>query len=301
RAFNSGNLTQAWTTGGRRIPFYLSERSADMFAGAGGLKWVKLHLNGGVDAATSVSLIPSSTFDLATSAQSIALPKSNAANSLVAYGMGWSRNSYRGHEVVKHNGGAPGVAAWVIFYPHDNFGLVILDNSKVSTTSDIEHAVADRILGLSIEPLMPESPNGALRSSSSPPLDLFEYTGTYMNPGYGNITICARESTSSVHGHRLGASELYSPSPRFWSSHIRFTHVSENSFALATINLYINGYGADKTPFENASEEGKVVGLGIFRALRQSWRLKKGGSVRNTAGAWFGKDKKNGKKQGMAP
>ncbi|KAJ7201961.1 beta-lactamase/transpeptidase-like protein [Mycena rebaudengoi] len=264
-AFNSGNLTQVWTTGGRRIPFYLPERSADMFAGAGGLKWVKLHLSGGVDAATSVSLIPSSTFDLATSVQSIALPKGNAANSLVAYGMGWSRNSYRGHEVVKHNGGAPGVAAWVAFYPHDNFGLVILDNSKVSTTSEIEHAVADRILGLSTEPLTPEStlqsspsevsPNGALRSSSSPPLDLFEYTGTYMNPGYGNITICARESTSSVcrtvvndfetvdrgTGHRLGA------------SHIRFTHVSENSFALATINLYINGYGADKTPFENAS------------------------------------------------
>ncbi|KAJ7292835.1 beta-lactamase/transpeptidase-like protein [Mycena rebaudengoi] len=330
-AFNTGNLTQAWTTGGRRIPFFLPDVSADMIVGAGGvmstvedmLKWVKLHLNGGVDAASSVSIIPLATFDLATSAQSIASPKGNAANSLVAYGMGWSRSSYRGHEVVKHNGGAPGVAAWVAFYPHDNFGLVILDNSKVSTTSEIEHAVADRILGLSTEPLTPEStlqssssevsPNDALRSSSSPPLDLSEYTGTYMNPGYGNITICARESTSSVcrtvvndfgtvdrgTGHRLGASELYSASPRFWSSHIRFTHVSENFFALAAINVYINGYGADKTPFENASgsraasifivDEGKVMGLGIFSALRQSWRLKNGGSVRDMADAWFEK------------
>ncbi|KAJ7292877.1 beta-lactamase/transpeptidase-like protein [Mycena rebaudengoi] len=324
RAFNSGNLTQAWTPSGRRIPFFLPEQSADMIAGAGGvmftaedmLKWVKLYLNGGIDATTGVSVIPSATFDLATSAQSIAFPKGNAANSITAYGMGWLRRSYRGHEVVKHNGGAPGVATWVVFYPHDNFGLVILENTGTGFTDVVEQAVTDRILSLPAEPsafTRAPSPSAALRSSSPPPpLDLSEYAGTYTSPGYGNITICARESTSSVcstvvnnfetvdraTGRRSGPSELYSAWPRFWTTELRFVHLYENSFTVTPSALYVNGYGKDKTPFENldgslpstfAVEEGKVVGLGLFTALRQFWRSKKGGGVKDTADVWFEK------------
>ncbi|KAJ7282829.1 hypothetical protein C8J57DRAFT_1172873 [Mycena rebaudengoi] len=53
KAFKNGNLSQSWTPGGRRIPFFLPESSADLLAGPGGvmstaedmLKWVKLHLN----------------------------------------------------------------------------------------------------------------------------------------------------------------------------------------------------------------------------------------------------------------
>ncbi|KAJ7292861.1 beta-lactamase/transpeptidase-like protein [Mycena rebaudengoi] len=326
RAFNSGNLTQAWASSGRRIPFYLPERSADMIAGAAGvmstaedmLKWVKLHLNGGVDVTTNVSVIPSATFDLATSAQTISLPKGNAEISIGAYGMGWGRNSYRGHEVIKHNGGAPGVATWTAFYPHDNFGFVILQNTGTAFARVVEQAVADRVLGLPTEPLnfTPEpSPSTAqLRSSSPPPpLDLSEYAGTYTSPGYGNLTICARASTSSVcsavidnfetvdraTGRRSGPSELYSAWPRFWSTELRFAHLSEHSFFVTPTALYVDGYGKDKTPFEDpeaqpqvskfAVEEGKVVGLGLFTALRQSWRSKKGGSVRDTADVWFEK------------
>ncbi|KAJ7292878.1 beta-lactamase/transpeptidase-like protein [Mycena rebaudengoi] len=323
RAFNSGNLTQAWTPSGRRIPFFLPEKSADMIAAAGGvmstaedmLKWVKLHLNEGIDATTGVSVIPSATFDPATSAQSIAFPKGNAANSFTAYGMGWLRRSYRGHEVVKHNGGAPGVATWVVFYPHDNFGLVILENTGTGFTDVVEQAVTDRILGLPTEPsafTREPSPSAALRSSRPPPLDLSEYAGTYTSPGYGNITICARESTSSVcstvvnnfetvdraTGRRSEPSELYSAWPRFWTTELRFVHLYENSFTVTPSALYVNGYGKDKTPFENldgslpstfAVEEGKVVGLGLFTALRLSWRSKKGGSVRDTADVWFEK------------
>ncbi|KAJ7292859.1 beta-lactamase/transpeptidase-like protein [Mycena rebaudengoi] len=340
RAFNSGNLTQAWTPSGRRIPFFLPEQLCRYDCGCwrrhvhcGGygtflfaqgppftyvaqLKWVKLHLNGGIDATTGVSVIPSATFDLATSAQSIAFPKGDATNSLVAYGMGWGRNSYRGHEVVKHNGGAPGVATCVVFYPHDNFGLVILENTGTGFRNIVEQAVTDRILGLPTEPsafTREPSPSAAPRSSSPPPpLDLSEYAGTYTSPGYGNITICARESTSSVcstvvnkfetvdraTGRRSEPSELYSAWPRFWSTELRFVHLSENVFSVTSTTLYVNGYGKDKTPFENlfgtgpstfAVEEGKVVGFGTFTALRQSWRSKKGGSLRDTADVWFEK------------
>jgi hypothetical protein len=62
-------------------------------------------------------------------------------------------------------------------------------------------------------------------------------------------------------------------------------------------NLYVEGYGADHTPFEDiaqdgisarfAVEDGKVVGLGLFVAWEKSWRAKKGGSLRDIADVWF--------------
>jgi hypothetical protein len=36
-------------------------------------------------------------------------------------------------------------------------------------------------------------------------------------------------------------------------------------------------------------EDGVVVGLGFFVAEQQSWRAKKGGSVREIADVWFDK------------
>jgi hypothetical protein len=63
--------------------------------------------------------------------------------------------------------------------------------------------------------------------------------------------------------------------------------------------LYVDGYGSDHTPFEDVSDEimsatfmvedGNVVGLGLFVAGGQSWRVKKGGSVREIADVWFDK------------
>jgi hypothetical protein len=58
---------------------------------------VKMLLNSGVDAQTNETIIPRTTFDLATSAISIALNKGSLLTSIVGYGLGWGRYSYRGH------------------------------------------------------------------------------------------------------------------------------------------------------------------------------------------------------------
>ncbi|KAJ7282733.1 beta-lactamase/transpeptidase-like protein [Mycena rebaudengoi] len=322
RAFKSGNMTQSWTPNGRRTNFFYSERSADLIAAGGGVissaedmfKWVKLQINGGVDIASNTTVIPSATFDLQTSALSIAKPKGTETDSIWTYGLGWLRLSYRGHEVVKHNGGAPGVSTWTAFYPHDNFGLVVLENTGTAVPDIIGLAVADRVLNLSTETVTAQSasdqsPPGP---TSSPSLAISKYAGTYRNLAHGNFTICAPDSTSSAcktvlgefktvdrHSSGSGTPELYSAWPRFWCTHLRIVHISGDSFGLIPTVLYPQGYGADKTPFANSVlggylstflvEKGKVAGLGLFAAVHESKRSRKGGNVRDTADAWFDK------------
>ncbi|KAJ7292172.1 beta-lactamase/transpeptidase-like protein [Mycena rebaudengoi] len=321
RAFKSGNMTQSWTPEGRRIRFFFSDSSADLIAGDGGvmssaedmLKWVKLQLNGGVDVASNTTIIPPVTFDFQTSALSIAKPKGTETDSIWTYGLGWLRLSYRGHEVVKHNGGAPGVSTWTAFYPHDNFGLVVLENTGTGVPDIIERAIADRVLNLSSEKITAQSTSvqPTPTPATGPGLPISRYAGTYMNLAFGNVTFCSPESTSSACKTVLrdfhtadrnvppATPELYSAWPRFWCSHFRFVHIDGESFGLVPIVLYPDGYGADKTPFANAVaggylskflvEKGEVAGFGVYASVQESKRSKKGGNVRDTADAWFDK------------
>ena len=64
--------------------------------------------------------------------------------------MGWRRHSYKGHEVVTHSGGIPGISTRVAFLPNDDFGVVVLMNAdaKEGAAMDIVYEVVDRALGL---------------------------------------------------------------------------------------------------------------------------------------------------------
>jgi hypothetical protein len=63
-------------------------------------KWVAMLLNKGVNPYTNETIVPSSVIDATTSAYSIIDGKASRQDtSLVGYGMGWGRLSYRGHEV----------------------------------------------------------------------------------------------------------------------------------------------------------------------------------------------------------
>ncbi|KAJ7770537.1 beta-lactamase/transpeptidase-like protein [Mycena metata] len=138
RAFETGKLTQSFTPSRRRIPFFMPEETADLIAGAGGVMstaedmtlWVKLLLNAGVDAPTNATIIPRTTFDLATSGLSITAAQGDESRSIMGYGLGWLRLSSYGHEVVIHNGGAAGVSTFVVLYPRDGFGIVLLANTQ---------------------------------------------------------------------------------------------------------------------------------------------------------------------------
>ncbi|KAJ7629456.1 beta-lactamase/transpeptidase-like protein [Mycena polygramma] len=325
RAFETGQFTQSWTPSRRRIPFFMPEHTAELIAGAGGVMstvedmalWVKMLLNSGVDVQSNATIIPQTTFDLATSAISVANNQGTALFSIAGYGLGWGRLSYRGHELVQHNGGAPGVATIVDLYPHDGFGLVLLANTAgPSVMRTIANAVADRMLGLPKVDAEVVEPVPVAQWEGPVPSHNVSFTGTYSNAGYGNFTLCSPlfptsaecleviqdfRTVDSAAGKPTDSVDLYSAWPRFWGSHLHLSPVSEDGIAyIAQITtLYVEGYGADRTPFEDVASETyktkfmlegeNVAGLGLYLAGKESWRAKKGGSVRDTADVWFEK------------
>ncbi|KAJ7023723.1 beta-lactamase/transpeptidase-like protein [Mycena alexandri] len=331
RFSGSDKFSQTWTPSRRRIPFFLStEQEAELIAGAGGvvstaedmLLWAQLILNGGVDVHTNTTIIPQATFDLATTGNSVFLHEGTGLLSPAGYGLGWARLAYRGHEVIFHNGGAPGVSSVCTVYPYDGFAVVVLSNTAGSGTLNVAFGLADHILGLpepSASAAAPTAPAPLMSpaSATAPPASrsnvLSVLIGTYSNVGYGNFTLCsAAQATSSqcsdvvqdfnkvdaAVGKPSNSSELYSAWSRFWGTHLRLTPISGSDYIGEMTTLYVDGYGADHTPFEAPvfdfkisfmEEEGEVVGLGFFVAENESWRAKRGGSIREIADVWFDK------------
>ncbi|KAF7348707.1 Beta-lactamase domain-containing protein [Mycena venus] len=331
RVSGSDRFTQTWTPYGRRIPFFLKEHSADLIAGAGGvistaedmLLWAKLILNGGVNLETNATIIPKYTFDLVTTGHSIVTAQGDGFFSPTLYGLGWVRQAYRGHELIWHNGGAPGISSICTVYPYDGYAVVVLSNTEGPTgTEAIAYAVADHIFGLpspsasaAPPPANSTSPEPSIAPSAAPSQTLSGLEGSYSNVAYGNFTLCSPAKATSptsqcagviqdfkkldaAAGQPSNPAELYSAWSRFWGTHLRLTPISGNDYNSTLTTLYVDGYGADHTPFEEPvanfkisfmEEKGKVVGLGFYVAENVSWRVKKGGSVRDTADAWFDK------------
>lgn len=149
-----------------------------------------------------------------------------------------------------------------------------------------------------------------------------KYVGTYENVAYGKLTICDRSPASpscqfvlsdfdkvdSAQSLPLPPSreipQLFAQWPRFWSSHARFVHCGNNTFDLALTNLFTEGYGDSKTPFEayemdtyEAQVEfvvvdGEVVGFGFFgEGEDMSRNIHVRESVQENAIVWFEKIK----------
>ncbi|KAI0669553.1 beta-lactamase/transpeptidase-like protein [Trametes maxima] len=233
KAAESGRLTQTWTRGVRRIPYWFSEEVHGLFAGAGGVisdihdmtKWLAMLLNNGVDPITGRAVLPASIITNMTAARVVQNGAPAGDVSIIGYGMGWFRMAYKGHDVVWHFGAMPGFSTLVAFLPKDNIGVVIMANmdEKLNDTLAILFRVIDEALGLVrtsaptlyLQPFSTHHSSGPAQLSDIPgqgvqaalslqdaagnplPLPLFVYTGTYSNVAYGNITLCAPLSTSS--------------------------------------------------------------------------------------------------------
>jgi len=110
-AQGSGNLSQSWTAHSQRIPFWYTDFSVDTIAGAGGVisnvvdlsRWLKVLLNKGVDPASNKTIIPRSVYDMVTTSHTLMEGNPSASQaqqfSIVGYGMGWTRTSFKGHDV----------------------------------------------------------------------------------------------------------------------------------------------------------------------------------------------------------
>ncbi|TCD62785.1 hypothetical protein EIP91_006403 [Steccherinum ochraceum] len=284
-AAQDDGLTQAWAYNKRRIPTWFTDGTMDLNAGPGGIisnavdmtKWVKILLNEGVDPDTNTTVIPMSAFEAVTTPHAIMEGRPSTPDaSIVGYGMGWGRGSYKGHELISHTGGIPGISTRIEFLPADGLGYVVLTNTDAGQPGIIKlvQHIMDETLGLGSawdttssheRDTQPTSSHTAHPSQeiAEPSLPIAAYAGTYENAGYGTITLCAPSSTSPgclrvlntfAAIHNVTASEnrhtLYAEYGTMWSSHIRLRYAGGNDFYMSLPELFPHGYGKDTTPFE---------------------------------------------------
>jgi hypothetical protein len=110
-------------------------------------------------------------------------------------------------------------------------------------------------------------------------LDLDVFAGTYTDPGYGTITLCAPSSTSqhctqvlsefgaitdftqSASNVHASNTTLYASFPRVWCTHFRLVRCPSRdagkgpAFVRVPTVLFPIGYGNNRAPFEIAGDE----------------------------------------------
>ncbi|MBK8021148.1 MAG: serine hydrolase [Chloroflexi bacterium] len=128
--------------------------------------------------------------------------------------LGWATSSYRGHSMLRHNGGIDGFNSSVAILPHQDIGVVVLCNTaEPEPAGTIMFGIVDRLLGLEPVPWWDRFEGVAANGRASleaykqklmaerqvdakPSHTLEAYTGIYYHPGYGDMTI-------SLDGDRL--------------------------------------------------------------------------------------------------
>lgn len=128
--------------------------------------------------------------------------------SMQSYGLGLFVENYRGHTVVQHSGHIDGFIADQCFIPSEDFACTVLTNSESPYGARaIRFCLLDAMLGLEAKPWIEDlakfyhqtikSWESAEETVSDPaypcPVSLEKICGQYENPGYGPITVTAKD------------------------------------------------------------------------------------------------------------
>lgn len=125
------------------------------------------------------------------------------------YSYGWMMSSIHGHYVVTHDGGIDGFGTTTAFFPHDDFGFIILANSHSPIRDVIGNAIISRILDIKEENIqdhkMKEVQEWIKNNKKDPdseetrigpnrPLD--DFIGVFEHKGYGEIKVSVRNDSA---------------------------------------------------------------------------------------------------------
>ena len=130
-----------------------------------------------------------------------------ATPNFAGYGEGWFSSDYRGHRLVWHTGGWPGMVSRLTLLPEQKLGVIVLTNQEVGAAFNaITMQVLDAYLGASgtdwtdayAKSVAKEQEKAdeswskhvaARDAKSAPSLPLSHYTGRYRDPWYGDVVI----------------------------------------------------------------------------------------------------------------
>ena len=197
-------------------------------------------------------------------------------------------------QIITHDGGIPGFVSTIKVLPDDNIAVVSLLNTELPLQDIVPLAIIHSLLAPNEPfdpltahrgppgppppaPVVPANPSENCTSAATVPLEHF--AGTYVNPGYGNLTFCAPGDTSSAYcagalsdwasispNGTVAPNALYASTPRI-ATHAAMQYVcpegpshgsdsaegkgKEQSFKflLTLQSIYSHGFGRDTTPF----------------------------------------------------
>lgn len=138
----------------------------------------------------------------------VQVPELAAARpNFAGYGEGWNLSDYRGHRMVWHTGGWPGMVSRLTLLPDQKLGVVVLTNQEVGAAfSAVTFQVLDAFLQVPptdwtaayaklVEKAYRdthaswEKHQQARAARSTPSLPLRSYASTYRDPWYGDVVI----------------------------------------------------------------------------------------------------------------
>lgn len=165
-----------------------------------------------------------------------------------------------------------------------------------------------------------QSRRDSISASEGPQVSLEALAGTYIDRGYGSLTLCAPGSVTGSCPRVLAAfaavdsasvlatasgnhsDALYASWTTIWNDHVRLTRANGNDFHFVPTSLFPEGYGRNKTPFEmpdvdttvdrrmefDVDATGRVRGLGVFGLAGEvTERQRLGRTIRERAEIWF--------------
>ncbi|KAG6915972.1 hypothetical protein DXG01_009061 [Tephrocybe rancida] len=261
----------------RVLPFWSTRGGEDgnLLSGAGGIIsnavdmaiWLQILLLDGQKPGTNQSIIPSAVLAKLSEGVSVASPTTSFSElSISAYGGGQVRSSYRGHDVLEHDGGTPGFWSQVTRLPFDGIGVAVLCNDYDyggALMASIKFRLIDEALGLEPvdwdarfkPPTVLNLPLATPRPANvAPPSTSFtDLAGKYYSNAYGPLELClvspdfsAASSTCKALAANVSTilPGAVDPSiPTFiaaWDSpaitHIRLRHFNGDHFNISLLN-----------------------------------------------------------------
>src|SRR5215472_4304357 len=139
-----------------------------------------------------------------------------------SYGLAWVATSYRGRNLVWHNGGIDGFYALLSMLPDDHMGVVVLTNLPHGRTPEVlAYNVYDRLLGLDPLPWFDrfkdldakgkkeeeeakKNKPTDRKAGTHPSHNLADYAGEYQNAGYGAIKVVLKGTALELSLNKLG-------------------------------------------------------------------------------------------------